>query len=266
MALGIDVGGSKILAAVVEDGRITREWSYKTKDGEVIQTLKSIIRESGESVVGIGVPCYIRDGICVKAPHIKELTGRELKDIAMDARYMNDCTAIAYGEYYLRDEKYDPLLLVALGTGVGAGLVVRGMPYVGRGSALEIGHIKKYSERRCECGKTGCLETVIGGRYAGTKDMYLRAKDGDIDALKFFESYGKTLAYGLAPAIQLFDPEIVVIGGSISQAYDYFIPSFLAELEELLSYITPDDIIFERAKSLKSGTIGAALIAERGLI
>ncbi len=267
MALGIDVGGSKILAITIRNGKISQEWKFPTKDGRVANTIRKIVEESGErEKIGIGVPCYIRDGICVKAPHISELTGMALKKIIPDAIYMNDCTAMAYGEYYLRDEKHDPLLLVALGTGVGAGLVLRGLPYVGRGSAMEIGHIKKFSNLECQCGKRGCLETILGGRYANTRKMYEQAVKGDAQALKFFQEYGKKLAEGLAPAIQLLDPEIVVIGGSVSSAYPYFMPSFLEELEALLSYITPDDIIFERAKSPHSGALGAALIAEQRLL
>lgn len=265
MALGIDVGGTKILGIKYYEGKILREWNFKTVDGEVKCILQKIMKEAGEEVIGIGVPCYIRDGVCIKAPHIRELTGKKLDEIG-NAKFMNDCTAMAYGEYHLRGEKYDPLLLIALGTGVGSGLIIQGKPYIGKGSAMEIGHIKIYSDRRCECGKIGCFETITGGKYLNTEKMYMRAREGDEKALKFFENYGKILAKGIAPAIQLLDPEIVVIGGSISHAYHYFMPSFIEELEKLLSYITPDDIIFERAKSPKSGAIGAALIAERNLL
>ena len=265
MALGIDVGGTKILGIKYIDGKILREWNFKTVDGEVKCILQKIMKESGEDVIGIGVPCYIRDGACIKAPHIRELTGKKLDEIG-NARFMNDCTAMAYGEYHLRGEKHDPLLLIALGTGVGSGLIIQGKPYIGKGSAMEIGHIKIYSDKRCECGKIGCFETMAGGKYLNTAKMYMRVKRGDEKALKFFENYGKIVARGIAPAIQLLDPEIVVIGGSISQAYEYFMPSLIGELEKLLSYITPDDIIFERAKSSKSGAIGAALIAERDLL
>ena len=266
MALGIDVGGTKILAVKIENGEIKKKWIFKTENGEVIKTLMGVIEESGESVVGIGVPCYLRNGICVKAPNIPELTGQNLRNYFKKVIIMNDCTAMAYGEYALRDEKYDPLLLVALGTGVGAGLVFKGIPYVGRGSALEIGHLKGFSEKPCQCGKRGCLETVLGGGYVDVKGMYDMAKGGDERAVKFFEDYGKTLARGLSYAIQLLDPEIVVIGGGISNAYNFFIDPMKKELEELLSFIDVDDILFEKAKSEESAALGAAYIAERKLI
>ncbi|AGB04402.1 transcriptional regulator/sugar kinase [Aciduliprofundum sp. MAR08-339] len=266
MVLGIDVGGTKILAARVEDGKILNRWKTGTRNGKVIATLRSIISQAGESRVGIAVPCYLRNGVCIKSPNIPELDGKILQDHFEGAIVMNDCTAMAYGEYFLRGGKYDPLLLVALGTGVGAGFVYKSSPYVGRGSAMEIGHLKGFSEMKCYCGRRGCLETVLGGRYNDLPRMEKMARNGEKEGLRFMEEYGRTLARGIATAIQLLDPEIVVIGGSAARAYDLFERSMKEELHNLLSFITPDDIIFERARSEESGALGAALIADRGLI
>ncbi len=266
MALGIDVGGSKILAVKLESGEIVRRWKIATRNGYVLNDLRNIIAEAGDEWIGIGLPGYVRNGMCIKCPHVPELNGVAMDVLLDGARIMNDCTAMAYGEYVLRDGKYDPLLLVALGTGVGSGFVHSGRPYVGRGSALEIGHLKGFSEKPCQCGKNGCLETVLGGRYVDVKGMYERANEGDEGAMKFFEDYGKTLARGLSYAIQILDPEIVVIGGGISKAYDFFINSMKEKLSELLSFIEVDDIVFERAKSEESAALGAAYIAERKLI
>jgi predicted NBD/HSP70 family sugar kinase len=262
MSLGIDVGGTKILAAIVENGQILKSWRMKTQDGRVIESIKNIIRDAGEESIGIGVPCYLRNGICVKAPNISELSGKDMGKIFKDAIILNDATAMAYGEYILRDKKYDPLLLISLGTGIGSALISRGMPYFGRGSAMELGHIKGFSDIPCSCGKVGCFETIAGGRYVPLEYMAKRAKE-DEEALRFFENYGKTLAKGLSYAIQLLDPEIVVIGGGISNSYALFIDSLKNELENLLSYISVDDIIFEKAKSESSGALGAALLSEK---
>ncbi len=266
MSLGIDVGGTNILAARVENGEIQEKWKLKTKKGEVIKIIEGIIEENEEKIVGIGVPCYLRNGICVKAPNISELDGKDLGHYFKRAIIMNDCTAMAYGEYALRGGKYDPLLLVALGTGVGAGLVFKGMPYIGKGSAMEIGHIKGFFTQRCKCGKTGCFETVAGGKYVNVEKNAKRAMNGDKEALEFMKDYGRIVGRGVSYAIQLLDPEIVIIGGGISNAYELFIEPMKEELAELLSIIDVDNIIFERAKSEYSGALGAALIAERGLL
>ena len=266
MALGIDVGGTNILAVRVKKGGIQESWKFKTKNSEVIKIIGGIIEESAERIVGIGVPCYLKNGICVKAPNIPELNEKDLKNYFKNVVVMNDCTSMAYGEYALRGGKYDPLLLVALGTGVGAGLVFKGMPYIGNGSAMELGHIKRFSKRQCPCGKTGCFETVAGGKYVDVKENAKRAKEGYKEAIEFMKNYGRIIGKGLSYAIQLLDPEIVVIGGGISNAYELFAGSMKEELAELLSFIDVDDIIFERAKDEYSGALGAALISERKLL
>ena len=266
MVLGIDVGGSKILALQIENDKILRRWRIETRMGYVIKDLQKIIQESGDEVVGIGFPGYIRKNICVKCPNIPEFNGKNLKDLFGKVVVLNDCTAMAYGEYVLREEKYDPLLLIALGTGVGSGLVYGGKPYVGRGSALEIGHLKGFSNKKCQCGKTGCLETVLGGRYNDVQLLARKAREGDKNALEFFEEYGKNLALAISHAIHILDPEIIVIGGGISKSYDLFIPYVKESLQNLLSFIDVEDIIFERAKSEESAALGVAYIAQRELL
>ena len=266
MTLGIDVGGTKILVVRIEKGKIQEKWKFKTKNGEVIKIIEEIIERSAERVVGIGVPCYLRNGVCINAPNISELNGKDLRHYFKKVIIMNDCTAMAYGEYALRNEKYDSLLLVSLGTGVGAGLVFKGMPYIGKGSAMELGHIKGFSNRQCACGKTGCFETVVGGRYVEVEERAKRAMEGDKEAIEFMKEYGRAIGRGLSYAIQLLDPEIVVFGGGISNAYELFIEPVKEELYGLLSFIDVDDIIFEKAKSEDSGAFGAALIAERRLL
>ncbi len=263
MVIGVDVGGTKIIGIEMDGEKILRRWKLKTVNGRVIETLKGMI---GDDLAGIGLPCYLRNGVCVKSPNISELNGKLLSDIFPGVRVMNDGTAMAYGEYYLRGEKHHSLLLVALGTGVGAGLVFNGQPYFGRGSAMELGHIKGFSSRKCLCGKEGCLETVLGGRYSNIQEIERRAREGDAESMEYMRNYGRTLGKALSCAIQLLDPEIVVIGGSVANAFDLFIDFLLEELDKMLSFIGVDDIIFEKSKSEESGAIGAALIAQRKLL
>ncbi len=255
MTLGVDVGGTKILLYDTETEEVER---YETRNGEVLNLLRNLL--SGKRA-GIGVPCYLRDGICAKSPHVPELNGVDLRRIFPDTIILNDSSAIAYGEYVLRDSRYDPLLLVSLGTGVGGGLVYRGDVYQGRGSAMEIGHVKSFSQERCGCGKVGCLETSIGGKYAPVERMYYLAKEGRAEALEFFRGYGRNLGRAIACAVQLLDPEIVVIGGSGAKAYDFFIPHLMEEMEKMVSFV--DDFRIEPWLAEHSGAMGAALLAQR---
>jgi glucokinase len=96
--------------------------------------------------------------------------------------------------------------------------------------------------------------------------MAERARNGDLEAMHFFEEYGKNLALALSHAIHILDPEMVVVGGGIGRSYELFMPIVKENLQELLSFISVDDIFFERAKSEESGALGAAYIAKEGLL
>lgn len=267
MAIGIDIGGSKILLVRTENSKILDRRIYKTEPGNVVNLLRSIIDINSTEKIGVAVPGYVVGRVCISAPHVPDLEKFDFSKEFPNVKVINDATAMAYGEYLLRNERHRCLLLIVLGTGVGCGLILDGKPFVGRGSGLELGHLKGYSTIKCSCGKIGCFETIAGGAYLkDIERMTERAKARDSTALEFFRRYGIRLASGIAHVIQLLDPEIVVFGGGIGQHFELFKEGLLEELDKLLTFISPSDIIFERCISYDSGGIGAAAIAERDVI
>jgi glucokinase len=157
----------------------------------------------------------------------------------------NDVDVATFAEYELgAGRPYASLLGVFWGTGVGGGIVLNGRPWVGRGAAAEIGHVVvKRGGARCPCGRRGCMEA-----YAGRLAMEKRARklhergretvlfeimerrghdrlsssvwehalrEGDELAEEILERGVKALGAGIASAVNMLDPEAVVIGGGI---------------------------------------------------
>ena len=149
------------------------------------------------------------------------------------------------------------LAYVAVGTGIGAGIVVDGERYRGRrGGAGEIGHVVAVPDgARCACGQRGCLETVAGGwgieRAAqeavalGSRgrlgelasmtaaDVYAAARDGDASALEITKAAGAALARAIVGLVLICDVERVLIGGGVAAAGDAFVDPLRAELDRL---------------------------------
>lgn len=172
-------------------------------------------------------------------PLVERIAARWGHPVAME----NDANAAALGEArFGAGRGYHTILYVTVSTGIGAGIVVEDKLYRGsRGLSGEIGHtIVLPDGPRCPCGKRGCLEAVAAGpsiarAYAeraglatdgfGAEQVFQRAAAGEAPARTVLDNAIRLLGIGLANAINLLDPDIVVIGGGVSRAGDaLFVP------------------------------------------
>lgn len=161
---------------------------------------------------------------------------------------LNDAVAAAYGEYMLGNNDVNDLVYLSIGTGIGAGIIIDGEPLLGRnGNAHEVGCIviSPGSNLRCGCGGFGHWEAMASGanlprslfdyamknksRYTNSSlfnrilsnstitavDIYDEAANNDALAMDFLDFISKINAAGLASIINLFDPQVVVLGGSV---------------------------------------------------
>jgi glucokinase len=283
-SLGIDVGGTKILGALFDDAKkkIVREARAKTERGKAgfIRQIEDMIGEliDGEKIknVGIGLPGILdrEKGKIINMPNIPEVKNLNLADMIykkfkVKARIENDAKCHAIGEFFhgLGKGKKD-FLVLAMGTGLGGGIFIDGKLYLGRGNAGELGHINIEPEgRECSCGNRGCLEEYASGKaikkYA--KEMKLGIEDpkkledmaraGDEKALEIYKKVGKYLGIGASSLIKTFDPEAVIVTGSVSNAADLFMPYALMEVEKRVFFKHCE----VKASKLKDGAaIGAA--------
>jgi fructokinase len=252
MRIGIDLGGTKIEAiALSGDGREVFRRRVPTPSGDYDATLKtiaelvsSIEEKLGErGSVGIGTPGAIsaRTGL-IKNSNSVAFNGRPLdRDLAAilgrAVRIENDANCFALSEAVdgaARDASV--VFGVILGTGVGAGIVIDRRVVSGRNRiAGEWGHnplpwprAEELPGPPCYCGKTGCIETFLSGpglarefRIRTGKDLSANvissaADAGDKDANAVMETYEDRLARGLAHVINIIDPDVIVLGGGLS--------------------------------------------------
>ncbi|WP_045235154.1 ROK family transcriptional regulator [Deinococcus pimensis] len=192
-------------------------------------------RPAGQLIgVGVGLPGVIDSdrGVCVHSPFMRwndvPLVGLLEARLGMPVVIDNDVNALAAAER-LFGERQDAghIFLATVGRGIGAGLVLGGRPYRGAtGGAGEFGHtLSEHDGRACECGRRGCLEayaseTALLARYreikpgARTVEGFIQACDAQEPvALALLDDAGRRLGMALANAVNLLNPQLVVISG-----------------------------------------------------
>jgi fructokinase len=251
MRIGIDLGGTKIEAiALGDDGRELFRRRIATPSGDYAATLKaiaelvaSIEEKFGPGTVGIGTPGAIspRTGF-IKNSNSVVLNGRPL-DRGLEAllgrpvRIENDANCFALSEAVDGAAREASVVFgVILGTGVGAGIVIDRHVISGRNRiAGEWGHnplpwprAEELPGPPCYCGKNGCIETFLSGpglarefrirtsKELSASEISSAANAGDNEAVAVMETYEDRLARGLAHVINIVDPDIIVLGGGLS--------------------------------------------------
>ncbi len=267
MLKGIDIGGS-FVKVLWEDGKKEKHYikDIKKDRGLLLERLRKIIRDGNPEGVGIAVAGFTSlDGTVVSSPNLRVLDGVKVKELAGDipAVVGNDVSLGAFGEWFYDHRESSVLLYVAVGTGLGAGLVVKGEVFWGAcGSSLELGHhIVEKGGEICSCGRRGCLEAYcssygiereyrrLTGRELRDYEVVERAKKGEREALMVVERFREYLSLGLMNALHLFNPDRVVLGGGVIKA----MRELLSDLEErvkALSERLPSEccrVVFSRA-------------------
>lgn len=271
MRIGIDLGGTKIeVAALDERGAMRLRERIPTPRGDYAATVAAIaalVRSAetklcaGETAsVGVGIPgAESRTTGLIKNANSTWLIGRPLRaDLAValgrPVRLANDANCFALSEATDGAAAGAGAVFGAiLGTGVGGGIVVRGQPLVGVNAiAGEWGHnpLSDESGRRpCYCGRSNCIETFLSGPA-------LAAEGGPADEAAM-QRYERRLARALAQVINILDPDVIVLGGGVSnldRLYDR-IPRLWGE------FVFSDSIattLVKNAHGDSSGVRGAA--------
>jgi len=251
MRIGVDVGGTKVEAAAMDEAgeihfrqRIATPHDYEGAIRAIVGLIRKIEAETGQDcTVGLGIPGTISPATgMVKNAYNSPFNGHPMdKDIATalgkPVRMMNDANCFALSEAIDGNAAGESLVFgVILGTGCGGGLIVDGKPLIGANAiAGEWGHNPLPWPRpgelpgpACSCGKRGCIETYLSGTgfaaaHNAAHDTALdaheiveRAQAGDADATASLRVYEERLARALASVINLFDPDVIVFGGGMS--------------------------------------------------
>lgn len=309
LAVGVDVGGTKIAAGVVDESGTIIDRTRVPSPADDPEQLRRTITELAVELagrhdvvaVGVGAAGFVnkdRNALFFSA-HVQWGTDR-VDDILQDSLGMpvtveNDGNAAAWAEYTYGAGKGVPdQLMVALGTGIGGGLILGGEIYRGgHGVAAEIGHLGLVPRGRlCECGRQGCFEEYASGsslqRMAreaaadGSAPALLAAAGGDPqavtgaqvtelaqkgepEALALFAALAEPLGLGIATLVAILDPTVVVLGGGVSEAGELLLDPTRPALERELSgrgHRPPPELRLA-ALGNDAGLIGAADLARR---
>jgi len=244
MTIGIDLGGTNIRCGLVENGSVVTRLSEPCRsdrpENEVVDQIKEMIRRlMNPSVkgIGIGVPSVVDEqkGIVYNVMNIPSWKEVHLKD-TLEAEFglpvyvNNDANCFALGEHRCGAGKpYRNILGVTLGTGVGAGVIIDNRLYSGSNTgAGEIGCLP-YLEHTLEfyCGSAFFVEYY----HTTGKKVAELAGNGDAHALKIWEEFGKHMGVLVKIILFVYDPDAIVFGGSIANAYSYFEEAMRKEME-----------------------------------
>lgn len=308
LAIGIDFGGTSVKTGVVRGAEIIDQAPpIATQDFDGAEALiKTIVRSVNDlrkhhqaiAAVGIGMPGFVdfNKGTVLNLTNVRGWENIPLRDMLSLELHLpvsadNDANCMAFAEWKLgAGSGFEHLVCVALGTGVGGGVIANGaMVRGGSFGAGEIGQTSiDYQGRRGHYGNLGALEDYIGNQeishdakaaYAEagiTRDiedctpaaLSEAARSGDPIALARWEFIGRALATAMMNVCWLLNPQAVVVGGGVARAGELLFNPFREHLMRQLSGPFSDGLVIAPAAfGHEAGTIGAAALAlhEAGL-
>jgi glucokinase len=296
-AIGVDLGGTKILAGVVaRDGTVVRRHERATpQDSQehVLAELEAAVAELlDESVaaIGFGTPSPIdqEHGIIVRCVNLP-LENAPLRDhmherFGVPVGLDNDANAAAIGEWRAGAGRgVDDLVMLTLGTGVGGGLVSAGKPFRGRnGEGAELGHVViVHDGRPCQgaCTGHGHLEAYVSGSAAtvaareafgpsaDAHRLIRLANEGDEQAKELLEEVAGYLGSGIGSFVNVFAPQLVLLGGGFGvAAFDYLCgPAEEVARREALEPMRSSVRLAKAELGTAAGLIGAAFVGFEAL-
>ena len=287
--IGVDLGGTKILAGVVDDrGQVERRREYPTptaSQDELLAGLDAAIEElltDDIAGLGFGLPSPIdqKAGRALQAVNIPldesvDFRGRMRERFDLPVGIENDANAAAYAEFRFGAARdVETMVMLTLGTGCGGGAVVDGKLF--RGWA-EFGHmVIVHDGIPCQgtCTGRGHLEPYVTG-VAATKlaqaefgpavdahRLVRLANEGEQRAIEILDGIGRHLGSGIGTLVNIFNPELVVIGGGFAAAGDFVLePAREVMRREALARAGDRIPIIRAELGTAAGLIGAGLVA-----
>ena len=288
--IGIDIGGTKINACLVDEkGNILERHMMDTEASKgrdvVLENIKKSIYTLSykeASAIGIGTPGFIdsKNGIVTFAGNINGWTGLNLKEaigeyLDIPVFVENDANIALVAEKWIGACKdCDNVVMITLGTGLGGAIITKdgGLLSGAHFQGAELGHMMLHpGGNYCTCGQYGCAEAYCAGPAISEDYFRLTGKrltgkeifslvDEDDKAKEVLENYQSNLAYFLTSLRNIFDPEAIVIGGGIINSKDIW---WEGTIEKFKNYCNkPYNIDIRPAEFLNdAGVIGAAKIA-----
>jgi glucokinase len=287
--IGVDLGGTKILAGIVDrEGKVGRRREHPTPVGSQDELLAGLdaavedLLDDDVAALGFGLPSPLDQatGRALQAVNLPlgddvDFRTRMAERFGLPVGIENDANAAAYAEFEFGAARdVDTMVMLTLGTGCGGGAVINGRLF--RGWA-EFGHIVvEYDGRPCQgsCTGRGHLEPYVTG-VAATKlaqeefgpavdahRLVRLATEGEARAVEILDGIGRYLGAGIGSLVNIFNPELVVIGGGFAAAGDFVLePAREVVRREALARAGYRLQIVRAELGTAAGLIGAGLVA-----
>lgn len=302
--IGIDVGGTKCLGLLWTPEGIIAETRHSTPHGpdpyELIEVIAGVVAEldgfaetesdGSAPAVGIGMPGLVTSSGVVRAsPNLTDVADLAVRDLVAErigrpVVVDNDATCAAVAEWRTGAGRgVADMVMITLGTGIGAGIVVAGQVVHGaHGFAGEIGHMMVEPDGpSCPCGRRGCWERYASGsalerraaevlgpppeggaRWRGEAVADL-ARRGHVQAAEIFREFSLWVARGIVNIVNILDPALVVLGGGVVRTAPLFLDDVRRDVADLLyaPHNRDQPEIAVAHWDDRAGAVGAALLA-----
>ncbi len=294
-ALGIDIGGTRMRAAVVSPegqvlARAERPTPAKSAPDDIVAQVAAVVLEvmHGQepgAIVSAGVcapgPLDAQRGIAIATPTIKGFLDYPLRDriaaaIGLPTFLDHDGHAAAFAEWkFGAGRGHANMVFVTISTGIGGGAIVDGALQRGRmGMAAHVGHMTISPDGpRCACGNHGCWEAIAAGpafsaaaRGKGFADgaaVFVAARAGDAKAVGLIKDQSRWLAIGVVNLIHIYSPDIVVLGGGVVAGFDLMQPFLQSQISQRAMPPFRDVPVVQAQLMDNAGVVGAAALGQQ---
>lgn len=287
--IGIDLGGTKIAAGIIDlkNGKILIDVNIPTEAQKgrkaVIDKIKksiyALIQSSKIKITAIGIgipgPILYKKGIVINPPNLPGWKHVNLKNILEKEFKLpifvdNDANCAALGEAIFGAGKHaKDFIYLTISTGIGGGIIIDRKLYRGKdGSAGEFGHmIIDPKGFKCGCGNYGDFESMASGTSVKTRSnenamaIHIKAQQQDKYAISVIQDTAKYLGIGLVNIVNIFNPELIVIGGGLSNLGEMLLSPARSYVKKHALSIPKKSAKIVRAKlGATSGVLGAAAL------
>lgn len=276
--IGVDLGGTKITAALIENEQIIKQYTCPTpfdqEQNVVVDAISNAIIQVYDAEIlgiGIGVPGLVdlENNTVLDVANIPSWKVVPLKQM-LEARFQkrvlvnNDANCFALGEkHFGKGKPYRNFAGVTLGTGLGGGIIINDHLYSGQlGGAGEFGCVF-YKESTVE---SYCSGQFFKNKNLNGKEMAEKANAGDADALKLFDELGYHIAQGLSNILFALAPEAIILGGSVSKSYPLFEKSMRKAFEDFPFQKMYQNLKIEISDDTNMAVLGASSLVLDSLV
>lgn len=271
--IGVDLGGTKVEAARLSGSKIVqRQKQLISSQGtekqildEIVQTTETVFQNDIKAI-GIGVPSIVDvdKGIVYDVQNIpswKEVHVKEVmeKHFNVPVFVNNDANCFAIGEkHFGQGQEYKNMIGLIVGTGMAAGIIIDSKLYnghnCGAGEFGMIPYLESYYEHYCSGQFFNHFHKANG------LELFQKAQKGDEDAIQIFDQFGHHLANAIITILFAVDPELIVLGGSVSKSYDFYKEALWQRLQSFPYSPTIDRLTIKISQHDNIALLGAAAL------